>query len=76
MYEPSQEQKAHTLFTRFQGNPIMTPANWPYPTNAVFNPAAAKLNDETLLLVRVEDRLFAPDSRPQRRRTDRLGNRS
>ena len=55
MYEPSQEQKAHTLFTRFQGNPIMTPASWPYPTNAVFNPAAAKLNTETLLLVRVED---------------------
>ena len=33
----------------------MTPANWPYPTNAVMNPAAVKLNTETLLLVRVED---------------------
>jgi beta-1,4-mannooligosaccharide/beta-1,4-mannosyl-N-acetylglucosamine phosphorylase len=55
MYKLSREQKAHKLFTRFQGNPIMTPANWPYPTNAVFNPAAAKLNTETLLLIRVED---------------------
>ncbi len=55
MYKPSREKKAHELFTRFQGNPIMTPANWPYPTNAVFNPAATKLNTETLLLVRVED---------------------
>ena len=33
----------------------MTAENWPYATNAVFNPAAAKLNNETLLLVRVED---------------------
>jgi beta-1,4-mannooligosaccharide/beta-1,4-mannosyl-N-acetylglucosamine phosphorylase len=55
MYESSREQKANALFKRFQGNPIMTPASWPYPTNAVFNPAAAKLNTETLLLVRVED---------------------
>jgi beta-1,4-mannooligosaccharide/beta-1,4-mannosyl-N-acetylglucosamine phosphorylase len=55
MYKLSREQKAHKLFTRFQGNPIMTPATWPYPTNAVFNPAAAKLNTETLLLIRVED---------------------
>ncbi len=55
MYKLSREQKAHILFTRFQGNPIMTPANWPYPTNAVFNPAAVKLNTETLLLIRVED---------------------
>lgn len=33
----------------------MTAANWPYAANAVFNPAAIKLNAETLLLVRVED---------------------
>jgi len=33
----------------------MTPEDWPYPSNAVFNPAAAKLNTETLLLIRVED---------------------
>ena len=51
----SRQKKAHELFTRYEGNPIMTPDNWPYPTNAVFNPAAARLNDETLLLIRVED---------------------
>ena len=50
-----QQKKAYKLFKRYDGNPILTPENWPYPTNAVFNPAAAKLNTETLLLIRVED---------------------
>ncbi|MHC4705109.1 MAG: glycoside hydrolase family 130 protein, partial [Planctomycetota bacterium] len=49
------QAKAHDLFVRYEGNPIMTAENWPYATNAVFNPAAAKLNTETLLLIRVED---------------------
>ena len=49
------QKKAHELFTRYEGNPIMTPENWPYPANAVFNPAAVKLNSETLLLIRVEE---------------------
>jgi len=49
------QKKAYKLFRRYKGNPIMTPENWPYPANAVFNPAAVKLNNETLLLVRVED---------------------
>ncbi len=44
------------LFRRYQGNPILTPAHWPYQVNAVFNPGAVKFGDETLLLVRVEDR--------------------
>lgn len=51
----SRQKKAYELFTRYRGNPIMTPEDWPYPTNAVFNPAAAKLNSEVLLLIRVED---------------------
>jgi len=55
MADISQQKKAHELFKRYQGNPILTPDIWPYPTNAVFNPAATKLNTETLLLVRVED---------------------
>jgi predicted GH43/DUF377 family glycosyl hydrolase len=55
MPELARQKKAHELFTRYEGNPIMTPDNWPYATNAVFNPAAAKMNSETLLLVRVED---------------------
>jgi len=44
------------LFRRYEGNPILTPDRWPYKVNAVFNPGAAKFKDETLLLVRVEDR--------------------
>jgi beta-1,4-mannooligosaccharide/beta-1,4-mannosyl-N-acetylglucosamine phosphorylase len=44
------------LFERHPGNPILTAADWPYPVNAVFNPAAAAANGETVLLARVEDR--------------------
>ena len=55
MIELLRQKKAHELFKRYKGNPILTPEDWPYPTNAVFNPAAVKLNTETLLLVRVED---------------------
>jgi len=43
------------LFRRYEANPILTPAQWPYPANAVFNPGAVKYQGETLLLVRVED---------------------
>jgi len=45
------------LFTRYPGNPILSPHDWPYTVNAVFNPGATLGPDgETLLLVRVEDR--------------------
>jgi predicted GH43/DUF377 family glycosyl hydrolase len=45
------------LFYRYEGNPILTPAMWPYACNTVFNCGATRLpNGETLLLVRVEDR--------------------
>jgi predicted GH43/DUF377 family glycosyl hydrolase len=43
------------LFHRNPGNPILTSESWPYPVNAVFNPAAATVNGETILLARVED---------------------
>ena len=50
------ESGAHGLLTRFKDNPILTRGNWPYRINAVFNPAATRLNDgTTLLLCRVED---------------------
>jgi beta-1,4-mannooligosaccharide/beta-1,4-mannosyl-N-acetylglucosamine phosphorylase len=55
MSQQEREKKAHDLFKRFDGNPVLTPEDWPYPANAVFNPAAAKLDNETLLLARVED---------------------
>ncbi|MHC4082733.1 MAG: glycosidase, partial [Planctomycetota bacterium] len=45
------------LFHRHEANPILTAADWPYPANSVFNPAAVRLPDgSTLLLARVEDR--------------------
>jgi len=44
------------LFRRHPGNPILTADDWPDPVNAVFNPAAAVLDGETVLLARVEDR--------------------
>jgi predicted GH43/DUF377 family glycosyl hydrolase len=44
------------LFQRHSANPILTAADWPYPVNAVFNPAAATVNGKTVLLARVEDR--------------------
>ncbi|HET9345372.1 MAG TPA: hypothetical protein VFO05_06700 [Candidatus Limnocylindrales bacterium] len=43
------------LFRRDASNPILSAADVPYPANSVFNPAAARLGDETILLVRVED---------------------
>jgi predicted GH43/DUF377 family glycosyl hydrolase len=43
------------LFHRHPGNPILTAQDWPYPVNAVFNPAAAAIDGETVLLARVED---------------------
>lgn len=55
MDEIERQQKAYELFTRYKGNPILTPDAWPYLVNAVMNPAAIKLNSETLLLVRAED---------------------
>ena len=44
------------LFRRYTGNPILTPEQWPYTVNAVFNPGVVKVGEDTLLLVRVEDR--------------------
>ena len=43
------------LFLRHPANPILTAADWPYPVNVVFNPAAAQVDDTTVLLARVED---------------------
>ncbi|MCK4851275.1 MAG: glycosidase, partial [Phycisphaerae bacterium] len=49
-------KQQNDLFNRFEDNPILSPTDWPYPANAVFNPAAICLNGQTLLLARVEDR--------------------
>ena len=42
------------LFTRHPGNPLLTAEDWPTAVNVVFNPAAAVVDGETVLLVRVE----------------------
>ncbi len=51
----SRSKRAGKLFRRYEGNPILTRERWPYPVNSVFNPAAATLGRETVLLVRTED---------------------
>jgi predicted GH43/DUF377 family glycosyl hydrolase len=42
------------LFTRHPDNPLLTAEDWPTPVNAVFNPAAAIVAGDTVLLARVE----------------------
>ena len=55
MIDLKRQKKAHGLFKRYEGNPILTTHNWPYAVNAVFNPASVRINDETFLLIRCED---------------------
>ena len=43
------------LFERHPNNPILTTKDWPYRVNSVFNAAAAEVEGQTFLLVRVED---------------------
>ncbi len=54
------EAKAPSLYTelfqRYEDNPILTAKDWPYPAHTVFNAGACQAGDETILLVRVEDR--------------------
>jgi beta-1,2-mannobiose phosphorylase / 1,2-beta-oligomannan phosphorylase len=42
------------LFRRHPANPILTAVDWPAPVNVVFNPAAAIVDGETVLVARVE----------------------
>src|SRR5688572_15898463 len=44
------------LFRRHTGNPIITACDLPYTANTVFNAGAVQVEDETVLLMRVEDR--------------------
>jgi predicted GH43/DUF377 family glycosyl hydrolase len=43
------------LFQKHPGNPILCAKDLPYPANSVYNPAAAIVEGETLLLARVKD---------------------
>lgn len=49
-------QDIEQLFVRYAGNPILTAQDIPYAANSVFNAGAAKVGNESLLLMRVEDR--------------------
>ncbi|OHB55906.1 MAG: glycosidase [Planctomycetes bacterium GWF2_50_10] len=55
MSKEATSETAMRLFRRYEGNPILTAEDWPYPVNAVFNPASCSLDGSTLLLCRVED---------------------
>jgi len=44
------------MITKYEGNPIITPGDFPAMVNAVFNPGAIAFDGRTLLLVRVEHR--------------------
>ncbi|RLG29401.1 glycosidase, partial [Methanosarcinales archaeon] len=44
------------IFRRHLDNPIIREKDLPYPANAVFNAGATRVGDETVLLMRVEDR--------------------
>ena len=43
------------LFERSDANPILTADDVPYAANSIFNPGAARVRNETILLARVED---------------------
>jgi predicted GH43/DUF377 family glycosyl hydrolase len=54
---PTPAATYEVLFHRYENNPILTAADWPYPAHTVFNAGATRLADgTTLLLCRVEDR--------------------
>jgi predicted GH43/DUF377 family glycosyl hydrolase len=53
---PSSGNVSDDLFTRYRGNPLLTPNRWPYTVNAVLNAGAAEVDGSTVLLCRVEDR--------------------
>lgn len=53
---PKTQHHYRELFQRHPDNPILTAQDWPYPAHTVFNAGACQVGDDTLLLVRVEDR--------------------
>jgi len=49
------DQESGQIFKRYDKNPIITVNDLPYHANSVFNPGAIKVQDEYLLLMRVEE---------------------
>jgi len=44
------------LFTRCKNNPLLTPQQMPFPSDAVLNPGVVEIGEEVILLLRIEDR--------------------
>ncbi|MHC4386476.1 MAG: glycosidase, partial [Planctomycetota bacterium] len=51
----SQHSSRYDVIQRWEGNPILTIEDIPFPCNTVFNAACAKYKDEYILLLRIED---------------------
>jgi predicted GH43/DUF377 family glycosyl hydrolase len=49
----TRNEEPRELFTRFNGNPIISASDFPHNVNAVFNPGATEFEGGTLLLLRV-----------------------
>jgi predicted GH43/DUF377 family glycosyl hydrolase len=47
---------SESLFSRYPGNPLLSPERWPYAINAVMNAGATRVGDQTVLVCRAEDR--------------------
>jgi len=56
MMKQKKNPQHQELFRRHPENPIIREKDLPYPANAVFNAGATMVGDETVLLMRVEDR--------------------
>ena len=54
--------KGDPLFERSPANPLLTADDVPYAANSIFNPGAARVGNETILLARVEDLRGSPVS--------------
>lgn len=51
----SKKKFHYDVIHRWEGNPILTIEDIPFPCNTVFNAACAKYEDEYILLLRIED---------------------
>ena len=52
---PASRRKGRDIIHRWEGNPLITLDEIPFPCNTVFNAACAKMGTEYILLLRVED---------------------
>jgi predicted GH43/DUF377 family glycosyl hydrolase len=55
-HEAIHEAAGDELFVRHAANPLLTARHWPYRISSVYNPGAALVDGQTVLLCRAEDR--------------------